>query len=957
MLKSKPPQESELLSVEFSLPRIGHPLTKGRTLSDVNEFGDEFREEWQRIRAIFDEVLAAPVDQQTALLEQKCEGNFTLIAELRSLLDAYQAEGVLADSISEVDDVQEDAVGHRRSIGPYELDRVLGRGGMGTVYLAHRADGQFRQELAIKVIDLPLATDLYRKRFRMERQIQAKLTHPFIARLLDGGVSDSGELYLAMEYIDGVSIVRYCKEQQLSLRARLLLFKNVCKAVQYAHQNLVIHRDLKPDNILVVADGTPRLLDFGTAKLLTEFPEDNIEDLTLQGFRSFTPQYASPEQVFGKPISVASDIYSLGVLLFQVLAEAPPYVLKEFNTEEMFRVICTEKPPKPSAIAVSAEKPDADLDSIALMALRKEPEERYLTVAHFAADIQAWLDGRPVMARRGTARYLVGKFARRNKLPLSAAVLLLAAILCGLTGVLWQSHVANRERIKAEANAQELRELSNSFLSEIDESVRDLPGSTPVRQLMINRVLERLDHMAANANKDRLTQLYLANAYIRLGSLQGSPYEQNVGDSPGALASSEKALALAQILKSTYPGDRAVTGMLALAWITKSSILVGAGRSQEAVTAIYPAIDILNGEVRSKDASISEIANAAKAYDLLGNELGEPDTTSMGDYSGALDAYQRSYDLYNRALAIDPNYAQARRAVALHFLQIGYIHLVTDPAKAIPELRRSLACWDAIPAAEKSSVTSRRTILYVTIKLGLAYANVRDYKSAISSYEEARKAVEHSADADPKDSRAQTDVAGVLGWEADTYMDMLNPLFNSRSKEDRQENMQRAIMLLRHTIAVNEKLVTIDPNNKPWVAYLAQKKVLLGTLEQSINDRADGAELAAAGVALMRQTASPADDSIEVFDYATSAMLSVLPMKLRDTHLAVQYGERLVTLTHRANPSYLLLLAQAYHADRQFEKARATAQEGLRLLPPHLPGIPATRCRILLDQVLGLLPR
>jgi tetratricopeptide (TPR) repeat protein len=339
---------------------------------------------------------------------------------------------------------------------------------------------------------------------------------------------------------------------------------------------------------------------------------------------------------------------------------------------------------------------------------------------------------------------------------------------------------------------------------------------------------------------------------------------------------------------------------------------------------------------------------------MLGDELGEPGVGSVGDYPGALDAYQRSYDLYNRTLAIDPNYAQARREVALHFLQIGIIHLLTDPVKAINELQRSLASWDTIPATDRSSITSRRTILYVTIKLGLAYTYARDYKSAIASYEEAWKSVERSAAADPKDSRAQIDLAGVLGSEADTYIDMLNPLLNLHSENDQRKNTQHAIKLLRGAIAANEKLVAIDPDNKTWVAYLAQKKTLLGTLEQSLGDHTNGAALAASGVSTLREAASSADASTEVLYDATSAMLFALPKQLRDTRLTVQYAERLVALTHRSDPNYLLLLAQAYHGNGQFEMANVTAQAGLHLLSPESSGTPLTRSRILLEHVSKL---
>ncbi len=921
-------------------------------MSIIDESENGSRQRWQRIRTIFDEVLAVPADRRPFFLETKCEGDSALLAELYSLIDASEAEESLAASMSEEARAREDAAHKRRWIGPYELDRLLGRGGMGAVYLAHRVDGQFRQQLAIKLIDLPLATELYRNRFRLEREILARLVHPFIARLLDGGVNDDGELYLAMEYVEGISIIRYCEQNHLRLRDRLLLFKDVCGAVQYAHQNLVIHRDLKPDNILVVADGTPRLLDFGTAKLLTELPEDPTSELTLAGLRSFTPQYASPEQVLGRNISTSSDIYSLGVLLFQLLAGVPPYVLKDFNTEEMLRLICTEQTPKPSAVAVSAEPPGADLDAITLKALRKEPAERYLTVEQFATDIQAWLDGRPVMARRGTLRYLSGKFAKRNKLALSGAVLLLAAVLCGMAGVLWQSRVANLERIRAEANAREMRELSNTFLSEINEAVRDLPGSTPVRRLMVQRVLEHLDRMPQDAHEDRPNRLYLANAYVHLGIIQGDPYEQNIGDSEGALLSLGKALTLARSLRSVYPADQDVLDALALALKTRSRILYGIGRTQEAITDVNEAIPLLDAKMNGPHATPSQIADAAVAYHLLGDELGEPGTPSIGDYPDALKTYRKSYALYERALAIDPNYAEARREVATNHLSVGTILILTDPVRATDEFRKSLSLWNAIPFREKSSNESKRTILYNTIKLAYSLTQMRNYSSAVSAFEEARKSVEINATSDSKDSRAQGDLAGILGGEADAYVDMADPLLNPQDDKNRQTYVEHGEDLLRNSIAITERLVAVDPQNQDWTAFLANEQVLLGTLEQSTKD-SQGSQLAARGVATLRRLASADDASSDVLTTAASVMLTVLPVRLRDTKLTVRYAERLASLSHHTDPTSLSLLAQAYLADGRRESAASTAEEGLALLSPHMPGAPTVRCRILLEHIIS----
>jgi len=911
-------------------------------LSSVNEsLGQR-----QRAEAIFHEVLAAHQDRRSTLIELLCQGDAGLMEEVRSLVDASQAEETLSARLSVRPHIDLDAMAPGKCVGPYQLDRLLGRGGMGAVYLAHRADGEFQQQVAIKLIDVPLATDLFREPFRMERQILASLVHPYIARLLDGGVSSDGELYLAMEYVDGVSIVRYCKEKHLSLRSRLLLFVKVCEAVQYAHQNLVIHRDLKPDNILVVADGTPRLLDFGTAKLLTPMPSSG--EFTLMGLQSYTPQYASPEQVMGSPITTASDIYSLGLLLYLMVAEVPPYELKELTTETMLRVICTEEPPKPSALAVSAEPPDADLDAIALKALRKEPQQRYISVDQFAADLQAYLNGLPVLARRGTLRYRAGKFVRRNKLALSAAVLLFATVLAGLVGIVWQWRAANLERRRVEARSEDLRQLSNSLLSEIDEALKELPGSTPVQQLIVQRVLEHLDHVAKDAAGDRRTQLDLVSAYTRLGNLQGNPYEQNIGDATGALVSLDKAIGIAQALQSRNPKDSSVLGALAIAQKARSNVLFGMSRTRESIVAIRAAIDAFQAQFANTTATPPQLNEAAGAFNGLGDQLGLPGVASLGDSAGALDAYRKAVELSRRALAIDPNFTRSSRTLAIDFSKIGDIVIQTDPAAAVAEYRQSLSAWSALIASGDSSATSKRGLARVYMKLGQALSLSRDYTAALAAFDQADSTIRRYAAADPKDIRASTDLFVLDDDEAQAYFDMLDPELNLNSG-DRSENARHAVALLRDSIAIIEKLLSVDPGNRIWMTNLAYDKVSLGTLEQSAGDPESGAQMAAAGIAALTKGASAGDASMDVLELATSAALRVLPIRLRNQQAAIQYAERLVALDHRRTPGYLALLAQAYRQGGQPAKAIAVANESLALLPEPAPGAPATRTRKILE--------
>jgi serine/threonine protein kinase len=329
---------------------------------------DPKTDRFQRIEAIFHEALTISGDARAELIDSRCNGDSDLAAKVRLLLNASEREEQRIASLLSEREKGKASESEGRRIGPYVLDGLLGRGGMGVVYLAHRADGEFEQKVAIKLIDLPMATSTFRERFRQERQILAGLQHPYIARLLDGGVTSNDDPYLVMEFVDGVPIHRYCERENLSLQQRLKLFLQVCEAVQFAHQNFVVHHDLKPDNILIAADGAPRLLDFGTAKLLSPSFAATGGELTRDGYQSFTPQYASPEQVMGHAVTAASDTYSLGILLYLLLTGSLPYKLAELTTVEMLRVICEEPPRKPVLAEALGWRLDTDLVAILLKA-------------------------------------------------------------------------------------------------------------------------------------------------------------------------------------------------------------------------------------------------------------------------------------------------------------------------------------------------------------------------------------------------------------------------------------------------------------------------------------------------------------------------------------------------------------------------------------------------------------
>ena len=421
------------------------------------------------LQQLLEEAQTLPPHERLRFIREACASDSDLYAsamhELESRQQWFDSDGEVAPETA--DEAAVDLAGER--IGPYRIVRSLGRGGMGEVFLAERADEQFQQQVAIKLVRRGLLSRHVQGRLKLERQILATLDHPNIARLFDGGTTTDGTPYIVMEYVDGEPIDIYCDSRCLSVEQRLQLFKIVCSAVHRAHQNLVVHRDLKPSNILVARDGTPKLLDFGIAKMLDDRQMMHTMAVTQADYRVLTPDHASPEQIRGDPITTASDTYVLGVVLYELLCGCKPFTLKGNRLGELERAICDETPPLPSMVV--QEREDAagiarqrgttparlrrelsgDLDNIVLMAMRKEAERRYSSVEQFAADVDRYLQGMPVLARADAWAYRAGKFIARHSLAVGLAVAFLAMLIGFSVTTYMQAQRIAQERDVAEA--------------------------------------------------------------------------------------------------------------------------------------------------------------------------------------------------------------------------------------------------------------------------------------------------------------------------------------------------------------------------------------------------------------------------------------------------------------------------------------------------------------------------
>ncbi|MDZ7639580.1 MAG: protein kinase [Bryobacterales bacterium] len=542
---------------------------------------------WRAVTALFDKAIGLPPVHRDAFLISACGTDTGMLAEVRSLLDVHtdDPEYLEASAWDHHGNVIEEAIESQNveeRVGNYRLLRKIGSGGMGSVYLAERDDDEFRKLVAIKFIRGSALRENAVKRFRRERQILARLEHPGIARLLDGGTTSRDTPYFVMEYVEGKLLLDYCDELGMGVRGRLELFLKVCAAVEYAHERLIVHRDLKASNILVDAAGQPKLLDFGIAKVL-EPDEAGQLTLTQTGMRQFTPDYASPEQIRGDQVTTATDVYSLGVLLYELLTGRRPLRFQNASAVDILSALLDTTPVCPSVAVCRTEevggktlRPEmviwnrrtdlralvrslaGDLDNIILKALAKQPSERYGTAAALALDLRAHLDGHIVTAQRATPSYRFTKFLRRNAWQVAAGAALLLSLFAGMLMATWQWRVARGERVRAEMYARQSREMARSLIFELHEALVAVPGSAAARALLLERSKRFLDELAATPSADAELQVELAEAYRKLASVQADVRAEGLLDRRAALDSQRKGLELARAALSDRKfGERA----------------------------------------------------------------------------------------------------------------------------------------------------------------------------------------------------------------------------------------------------------------------------------------------------------------------------------------------------------------------------------------------------------------
>lgn len=825
-------------------------------------------ETYKRVGEIFNAALELAPEERAHFLARLAEPDSELVAEVRSLLTWHEQE-----------DEQIVPSPIERRVGPYQLIAPIGEGGMSTVYLAVRDDDTYRKRVALKLIKQGTENAMLIQRFLAERQILASLEHPNIAQLLDGGTTRSGLPYLVMEYVEGMPLDRYCKDKQLSMSERLVLFRAICSAVQYAHQNLVIHRDIKPSNILVTGNATPKLLDFGIAKLLE--PDAQIADQTATALRIMTLSYASPEQVRGEKLTTATDIYSLGVVLYELLCGQRPYGADRSQPVEIAKAICEQEPLKPSSIVGSTapstplvtgttnqilgRQLKGDIDTILLMALRKEPERRYTSVEQFSEDIRRYLEGRPVQACKDTLGYRTSKFVARNKFAVIGSLLIALSLVSGIIGTTIQAQIAQRR-------FNDVRKLANTFLFDVDDSISKLPGSIPTRQLVVKTALEYLDNLVKEANNDPSLQLELAKAYEKVGDIQGNPSVPNLGDRASALASYQKGSGIVSALLKNDSENQTTLALQAELFGKIGGVQVLGENLSEAlentqkkkqiyetllkldpINRKYPRriaasiallgfIRLLNGDLKGSVAdyrsSLQIGEELAAAYpdqvryqlDIAENlqNLGYA-LSVMEDAQGAAQSQRRSLDIVERLAVKYSQNAEVQRSIAIGYGELSSAQVdLHQPKEALKSAQRSLEHFRAIAQTDTNNNQAMQDLATTLSRLGNAQLANGDLAGALTTYRRSLERRQMLSAADPQNALSRSKLA-------DSFFDVGRTLLRTKDFAEARVNDQKALV-------IREELVQKSPTNQSMRRELAKTYSGIGDLYSQQQGRCNQAQ-------------------------------------------------------------------------------------------------------------------
>jgi serine/threonine protein kinase len=732
---------------------------------------DEAR--WARVKEIFSGALEQEAVLRQFFIAQACGDDAPLRAEVDSLLEAHQDAGELlsqpaAEHALGLDPRRTPREWIGRRVGFYRIVEAVGRGGMSEVFRAVRDDDEYRKDVAVKVLREGYDTRSLLGRFKVEKQILATLDHPNIARLLDAGSTEEGLPYLVMDYIAGRPIDEHCAHHRLGVAARLDLFQTLCSAVEYVHRHLMVHGDLKCSNVLVTDDGAVKLLDFGIAKLLQPAPTLATADSNLTGMVALTPEYASPEQIRGGPITTASDVYSLGVVLYRLLSGALPYRVNEGFAYRLAAQIVEGDVKPPSAVAgessdeavrMSARQLTGDLDNIVLMALQKEPTKRYSSVERFEEDISRHLQGFPVHARPAAFHYRFAKFAGRHKGALAAASLFVVTLIGGIATTTWKAQEAQRQQQRAERHFDEVRKLANTFMFDVHGAIADLPGSTTARHMLVENSLRYLEALSAESAGEPSLQRELATAYEKVGDVQGGFRASNLGDPAGAMKSYHKALAIREMLSSEYPNDRDVKRELLRSYGKLADMLASQGAKQAAIDHSRRAARLASELVADTGATTADRRNLGNVYYSLGWQLSD-----AGQFGDGLLFLKQAAVVYESIAARQPEDTLTRRAMSLAYDRMGEVLLeqTSRVEEGLQMHTKALEIAKQLAAADPRNTGYQKMQGYSLLGIAWAHSKLGSMREALKYQLAAVATFNPLLTADPRNEEARFDAANAL---------------------------------------------------------------------------------------------------------------------------------------------------------------------------------------------------
>jgi eukaryotic-like serine/threonine-protein kinase len=884
-------------------------------------------DQWQALSPLLDQALTLTGEDRARWLEAMRAEDPALAAQLQELLGEHRAaaEKGFLDKSPDLPSENPGLAGQR--VGAYRLISLVGVGGMGAVWLAERSDGRFERKAAVKFLSAALIGRGGEERFKREGAILGRFSHPHIGEMLDAGIAANGQPYIILEYVEGEPIDRYCDTHQLDIKTRLSLFLDMLAAVAHAHANLIVHRDIKPSNVLVNTAGQVKLLDFGIAKLLETEGRDAPTLLTETGDSPFTPEYAAPEQVTGGPITTATDIYALGVLLYVLLTGQHPAGAGLHSPAELVKAIVDTEPARPSTVAAPslerkkevtseaakrASTPEklqrllrGDLDTIVGKALKKNPQERYSSVSALADDLRRYLKHEPISARPDTVLYRVGKFVRRNRSVVALTVLAFAAVLAGSAVAIYQARIAQRR-------FQDVRKLAHTFVFDLHDEVAKLDGSTKAREMMVQTGLQYLDNLAKNAGGDLELQKEIAAAYMKIGDAQGFPTKPNLGRTAEAFASYRKA---GDIYEQIAEKNSAYLPDLADFYLNYGALFrysEDPKRARELTEAAIQTFDRLRAQ-QQLDADLEN------TYTMAWCKLGDIDE-DWGSYHQAAQEFSRCSELARAELQRTRD-QQALEAVA------GSAERVGTAADELGHLREALQSFDEeesavreLLAAEPLNPRFHRLLAVMYQFRGRVYfsdnyPNYGDPRRSLENLNLYLQTAQQMAERDPNNTAAQFSV-GVAESKVSYCLQRSDPPAAIRLARDSQRTFDQLI--------ASNKL-----DRRRGMPYRTEALLRLGEAQLNAGRLAEARSSAELALPAEREIAhSPRhrEDLLEVLILAGKASAAVQDVA-RAESLLREARDEAQAIAHPQELPSLVPLASAEEALGNFYVHRHRAQE------------------------------